>query len=106
MRHIKRIDEYFVNLDLDDSKKLKIREFVEKYEKYLNMFNREEFPGSLEDIVSTVMKKVEIPEDKRDATREYIHTLYDLSDDLSVIMSPYPEFAYVNNQDQVQKLQY
>lgn len=106
MKYILEIKEYFVNLEIDNLTRNRIREWVRKYEKYSNLYNNGDASGSLESIVDDVMERFSIHRDKKDAIRNYLAELYDISDGISVIMSPYPELVYTNNPDQVQKLYY
>jgi hypothetical protein len=105
MENILEFSDYFLNLSIDDGIKARIRQWIVKYENLSNLHNNGDNIGSVEKIVSDVMKKFGIHEDKRDAVREYVSGLYDISDGLSVIMSPHPELSY-NNIDQVQTLNY
>jgi len=106
MHHILEISDYFVNLEIDDLTKGRIREWVRKYEKYSNLYNNGDASGSIESVVNDVMSRFGIHQDKKDAVRDYLTQLYDISDGISVVMSPYPELIYVNNPDQVQKFYY
>lgn len=105
MDNLLEFGDYFVNLTIDDGLKSRIRQWIIKYENLSNLHNNGDNIGSVEKIVSDVMDRFKIHEDKRDAVRDYVSDLYDISDGLSVIMSPNPQLSY-NNIDQVQSLYY
>ena len=105
MQYLTEFIDYFVNLDLSDNLKIKIKEWLRKYEALTDIHNSDKFPQSIEDIVTDVMNSFSIYKDKRDAVRSYINELYNLSSGISVIMAPDPQMVY-NQPDQVQHLYY
>jgi hypothetical protein len=92
---------------ISDSEKLGVKKFLEKYEKYWNFQDSENFEGSIEEISIDACSKLGIPLEKSDLVKDYIRELYKISDGegLSFILSPGPTFIY-NQPDQVQRLQY
>jgi hypothetical protein len=92
---------------LNDSEKLGVKKFVEKYEKYWNFQDSENFEESIEEIAIDACSKIGIPIERSEDVKNYLRELYDLSDGegLSFVLSPGPTFQYTQP-DQVQRLQY
>ena len=85
--------------------KKEVKGFLEKYEKYHNFQDSENFEETLLSISSIICKKVGIEMEKCEEVEDYIRELYDLSDGegLSFVLSPGPTFQYTQA-DQVQRL--
>ena len=106
MKKILEFDDYLESdLELDGSQRAMLKNWVKKYEKYFNFHNSGDFIDSIEDITKDAVDQLGIDKSKSDAVKDYLESLYDLSDGISVIMAPGIEFQYTNI-DQVQRFQY
>ena len=90
----------FNSVDLTREEKTSIREWVKKYEKYFNFHNSDNFDSSVEQLASDVMDQIGIDRSKTNSVLDYLDELYNLSDGLSVVMSPNAELQY-NDIDQL-----
>ena len=104
MKIILEIEDYLEG-DLTVPEMQSIKEWVRKYEKYYNFHNSGDFSSLIEEFTDDCIKNLEYPESKREDVAEYLQTLYNLSDGLSVVMAPDAQFQY-NTIDQVQRFQY
>jgi nucleoid-associated protein YejK len=87
------------------SDKNRIKEWIKKYEKYFNFHNNSNFSDSIDEITQDCLDQLGFDEKKKESVKTYLESLYDLSDGLSVVMAPDPQFQYTNI-DQVQRFQY
>ncbi len=108
MKKILEFDEFSDDsgLSLSPQDQAEIRSFMEKYVKYLDFNDENTFQDSLDDITNEVMKRFNFDPSKRDLVQSYLSELQDLSDGLSVIMSPNEEIIYRKQADYVQKFLY
>lgn len=104
MKLIIEFDNFMSDLSLTQPEQAMIRDFVMKYEKYFKFHDPSEFESSLSKIVDDVMKTYSFPPEKRDDVQNYISGLHDLSDGISVIMSPNPQLIYRKQPDMVQTI--
>jgi hypothetical protein len=90
---------------ISDSEKIKVKGFLEKYEKYFNFQDSQIFEDKLLSITNDACIKCNIDKEKYGNVEDYIRELYNLSDGegLSFILSPGPTFQYTQA-DQVQRL--
>jgi hypothetical protein len=90
---------------ISDQEKKDVKNFLEKYEKYFNFQDSENFEESLVSLSNVICDKCKIDIEKCGGVEEYIRELYNLSDGegLSFILSPGPTFAYTQA-DQVQRI--
>jgi hypothetical protein len=106
MKKILEFDDFMeTDLELDEAQKGMLRDWVRKYEKYFNFHNSGSFIDSIDEITKDAIAQLGIDKSKHDAVQDYLQSLYDLSDGLSVIMAPGVEFQYTDI-DQVQRFQY
>lgn len=106
MRLLIEFEDYLEDdLDLGEPEKAMIRNWIQKYEKYFNFHNSGEFIDSIEQITKDCIEQLGLDKSKSDDVQNYLESLYTLSDGLSVVMAPGPEFQYTNI-DQVQRFQY
>lgn len=87
--------------------KSEVKKFLEKYEKYFNFQDSQNFESKILSISNDICKKNKIHVDKCGEVENYIRELYDLSDGegLSFVLTPGPNFQYTQS-DQVQRLHY
>lgn len=104
MRRILEFDDFVSNLSLSEIEQAQIKDFVKKYEKYTSFHDASELQNSLDEIVNDVMTQFNFPATKKDDVKNYIQGLQTLSDGISVIMSPGPQFIYRTNPDMVQTI--
>ena len=105
MKKILELDDYMDDLDLTDFERNEIRNWVKKYEKYFNFHDSGEFEDSVDQITNDCISQLGIDKSKKEEIQSYLEDLYTLSDGLSVVMSPDPQFQYTGI-DQVQRFQY
>jgi hypothetical protein len=106
MIKILEFDDYLEDdLDLNDMEKSQIRTWIGKYERYFNFHDSGNFIDSIDQITKDAVQQLGIDKSKTDAVQNYLESLYDLSDGLSVIMAPGPEIIQTGI-DQVQRFQY
>ena len=91
-----------IKIDIDSE----IKDFVKKYEKYMNFHDTGEFESSIEEITNDVMTHFNFPASKKQDVQDFIQGLQTLSDGISVIMSPGPEIIYRTEPDMVQTIVY
>lgn len=92
-------------LDLNDMEREQIKAWIQKYEKYFNFHDSGNFMDSIDQITKDALEQLNIDKSKSDEVQDYIQSLYDLSDGISVIMAPNKELN-LNDIDQVQRFQY
>jgi hypothetical protein len=92
---------------LSNHQKSEVKKFLEKYEKYFNFQDSQNFDEKVVNISEDVCDKCQIEKEKSGEVENYIRELYNLSDGegLSFILSPGPIFQYTQP-DQVQRLHY
>ena len=106
MKKILEFEDYLeINLELEEAQKEMLKDWVKKYEKYFNFHDSGSFIDSIDDITKDAVEQLGIDKSKSDAVKDYLESLYNLSDGISVIMAPGMEFQYTNI-DQVQRFQY
>ncbi|NBV28259.1 hypothetical protein EBS02_04465 [bacterium] len=105
-KKILEFDDFVSNLSLSEVQQQEIKDFVKKYEKYMNFHDAGEFEASLDELVSDVMTHFNFPASKKEDVQNYIQSLQTLSDGISVIMSPGPEIIYRTNPDMTQTIVY
>jgi hypothetical protein len=93
------------DLDLNELERAQIRTWIQKYEKYFNFHDSGNFMDSIDQITKDAIEQLDIDKSKSDQVQDYIQSLYDLSDGISVIMAPNKELN-LNDIDQVQRFQY
>ena len=92
-------------LGLNDMEREQIKTWIQKYEKYFNFHDSGNFMDSIDQITKDALEQLNIDKSKSDEVQDYIQSLYDLSDGISVIMAPNKELN-LNDIDQVQRFQY
>jgi len=92
-------------LGLNDMEREQIKTWIQKYEKYFNFHDSGNFMDSIDQITKDALEQLDIDKSKSDEVQDYIQSLYDLSDGISVIMAPNKELN-LNDIDQVQRFQY
>lgn len=102
MKQVLLFEDFINDLSLTAEEQDQIREFMKKYSKYSEFHDDGQFADSVDDIVSDVMRQFNFPEGKREDVKDYISSLQDLSDGLSVIMEPDKEFIYRTQPDNTQ----
>jgi hypothetical protein len=87
--------------------KSEIKRFLEKYEKYFNFQDSQNFEDKIFSISNDICKKIKIDIEKCGEAESYIRELYNLSDGegLSFVLTPGPNFQYTQS-DQVQRFHY
>jgi hypothetical protein len=104
MKLIREFDDFMSDLSLTQPEQAMIRDFVKKYEKYFKFHDPSEFENSLDKIVDDVMSTYSFPVEKKDDVKNYISSLHDLSDGISVVMTPNPHIIYRKQPDMVQTI--
>jgi hypothetical protein len=92
---------------LSNHQKSEVKKFLEKYEKYFNFQDSQNFDEKVVNISEDVCDKFQIEKEKSGEVENYIRELYNLSDGegLSFVLSPGPTFQYTQA-DQVQRFNY
>lgn len=103
-KRILEFDDFVSNLSLTEPEQAQIRDFVKKYEKYFNFHDAAQLDDSLDKIVDDVMRETGIDQSKKEDVKNYISSLQSLSDGISVIMSPNPQFIYKGQPDMTQTI--
>ena len=94
MKAILEFDDFMNDLSLTAQEQDQIKSFMDKYSKFANFHNDDTFEDSVDMLTDEIMKKYGFQESKRNDVQQYLSSLQDLSDGLSVIMSPGPETIY------------
>lgn len=102
MKKILEFDDFIDNLSLTAEEQSEIKNFMQKYSKYSEFHDDGQFADSVDDITDDVMRQFNFPESKRQDVQNYLSSLQDLSDGLSVIMEPSKELIYRTQPDEVQ----
>jgi len=102
MKRVLLYEDFIDDLSLTAEEQDQIREFMKKYSKYSEFHDDGQFADSVDDITDDVMRQFNFPETKREDVKDYLSSLQDLSDGLSVIMEPDDEFIYRTQPDGVQ----
>jgi hypothetical protein len=102
MKRVLLYEDFIDDLSLTAEEQDQIREFMKKYSKYSEFHDEGQFADSVDDITDDVMRQFNFPEAKREDVKNYLSSLQDLSDGLSVIMEPDKEFIYRTQPDEVQ----
>lgn len=102
MKQVLLYEDFVNDLSLTAEEQDQIREFMKKYSKYSEFHDDEQFADSVDDITNDVMRQFNFPEAKRQDVKDYLSSLQDLSDGLSVIMEPGKEFIYRTQPDNTQ----
>ena len=102
MRRILLYEDFIEDLSLSAEEQAEIRSFMQKYSKYSEFHDDSQFVDSVDDITNDVMRQFNFPESKRQDVKDYLSSLQDLSDGLSVIMEPSKELIYRTQPDEVQ----
>jgi hypothetical protein len=105
-RRILEFDDFVSDLSLSEVEQAEIKDFVKKYEKFMNFHDTGEFESSLDEITNDVMTHFNFPPTKKQDVQNFIQSLQTLSDGISVIMSPGPEIIYRTEPDMVQTIVY
>ena len=95
-------EDFIDDLSLTAEEQAEIKNFMQKYSKYSEFHDDAQFADSVDDIVSDVMRQFNFPEGKKEDVKNYISSLQDLSDGLSVIMDPKKQFIYRTQPDNTQ----
>ena len=102
MKPILLYEDFIDDLSLTAEEQEEIKSFMQKYSKYSEFHDEGQFADSVDDITDDVMRQFNFPEAKRQDVQDYLSSLQDLSDGLSVIMEPDKEFIYRTQPDGVQ----
>lgn len=102
MKKILEFDDFIDNLSLSAEEQAEIKNFMQKYSKYSEFHDDGQFADSVDDITDDVMRQFNFPAAKRQDVQNYLSSLQDLSDGLSVIMEPSKELIYRTQPDEVQ----
>lgn len=102
MKQVLLYEDFVSDLSLTPEEQDQIKEFMKKYSKYSEFHDDEQFADSVDDITNDVMRQFNFPEAKRQDVKDYLSSLQDLSDGLSVIMEPGKEFIYRTQPDNTQ----
>ena len=102
MKKILEFDDFIDNLSLTAEEQAEIKNFMQKYSKYSEFHDDGQFADSVDDIMDDVMRQFNFPAAKRQDVQNYLSSLQDLSDGLSVIMEPSKELIYRTQPDEVQ----
>jgi hypothetical protein len=102
MKRVLLYEDFIDDLSLTAEEQDQIKEFMKKYSKYSEFHDDGQFEDSVDDITDDVMRQFNFPETKREDVKDYLSSLQDLSDGLSVIMEPDDEFIYRTQPDGVQ----
>ena len=102
MKRILLYEDFIDDLSLTAEEQDEIRTFMKKYSKYSEFHDDGQFADSVDDITDDVMRQFNFPESKRQDVQDYLSSLQDLSDGLSVIMEPSKELIYRTQPDGVQ----
>jgi hypothetical protein len=105
MIRILEFSDYLENFALSPEDQASIRNWAKKYERYFNFHDAGNFFSSIDQLVDDAMNQLGIDKSKKDDVQSYLEELYDLSDGLSFVMTPDPQFQYTGI-DQVQRFQY
>lgn len=97
--------DFMDTLDLSEMEKSEIKNWIKKYEKYFSFHDTGTFMDSIDQVTNDCVSQLGIDKSKKDQVQDYLQSLYTLSDGLSVVMAPGPEFQYTGI-DQVQRFQY
>ena len=92
MKKILEYSDYMDDFSLSPEVQAEIRNWMKKYEKYFNFHDSGSFMSSVDQITNDCIKQLGIDQSKKDAVQDYIESLNDLSDGLSVVMAPGPQF--------------
>lgn len=102
MKRILLYEDFIEDLSLSEEEQAEIRNFMKKYSKYSEFHDDAQFADSVDEITDDVMRQFNFPESKRQDVKDYLSSLQDLSDGLSVIMEPGKELIYRTQPDEVQ----
>lgn len=102
MNSVLLYEDFINDLSLTAEEQDQIRQFMSKYSKYSEFHDDEQFADSVDDMTTDVMRQFNFPESKRQDVKDYLSSLQDLSDGLSVIMEPDKEFIYRTQPDNTQ----
>lgn len=102
MKRILLYEDFIDDLSLTAEEQDEIKNFMKKYSKYSEFHDDGQFADSVDDITDDVMRQFNFPEAKRQDVQDYLSSLQDLSDGLSVIMEPSKELIYRTQPDEVQ----
>jgi len=105
MKKILEFSDFIEDSEISPEEQAEIRNWVKKYEKYYNFHNSGTFFDSVDSITDDAIAQLNIDKSKKQAVKDYLSDLYSLSDGLSVVMAPGPEFQSTDI-DQVQRFQY
>lgn len=105
MKKILEYSDYLEDLSLSMEEQAEIRNWVKKYERYFNFHDSGNFFSSVDQITNDAIKQLGIDPSKKDDVQDYINSLYDLSDGLSVVMTPDPQLQQTGI-DQLTRFQY
>jgi hypothetical protein len=102
MKEVLIYEDFISDLSLSEEEQSQIREFMGKYSKYSKFHDSGEFVNSVDSITDDVMKQFNFPDSKKQDVKDYLSSLHDLSDGLSVIMEPDKDFIYRTQPDGTQ----
>ena len=105
MKKILEYSDFLEDLSLTPEEQAEIKNWVKKYERYFNFHDSGNFLMSVDQITDDAVKQLGINPSKKDDVQDYINSLYDLSDGLSVVMAPDPQFQQTGI-DQLTRFQY
>jgi len=103
MEKISNFRDYETPSALTDKDKLGISEWLKKYERYSNIYNNKRVDECISNLSEDACNKLGISNKK--GVNEYIRSVYNLSEGLSMVMAPWP-MLQSNVVDQVQHFQY
>lgn len=102
MRSVLLYEDFVEDFSLTAEEQAEIKNFMQKYSKYSEFHDDAQFADSVDDITNDVMRQFNFPDSKRQDVKDYLSSLQDLSDGLSVIMEPGKELIYRTQPDEVQ----
>ena len=102
MKSVLLYEDFVEDLSLTAEEQAEIKNFMQKYSKYSEFHDDAQFADSVDDITSDVMRQFNFSDSKRQDVKDYLSSLQDLSDGLSVIMEPGKELIYRTQPDSVQ----
>jgi hypothetical protein len=102
LRSVLLYEDFVEDLSLTAEEQAEIKNFMQKYSKYSEFHDDAQFADSVDDITNDVMRQFNFPDSKRQDVKDYLSSLQDLSDGLSVIMEPGKELIYRTQPDEVQ----
>jgi len=105
MKNILLFEDFLEEMSLSDDIQKRIKEWMANNESEFDFKDDSDFEQNYDTIVDDCMTDLSISKDLRDDVKDFMQGQMDLSDGISVIMSPEKELN-LNPIDQVQRFQY